>query len=420
MAAACILLSPFVLRGQHTEEPARPLESASSDFRSKIHQYAQSGFWQADEHKAPVDRRTLVLAVEAARAYYLNHQKAEGNFVYSRDILSGEVEDDDNQVRQAGALWGLSALNRDRPTNDTRSAVVRGLDFFFRCTQPLAMGHSAPVYPDDDSVKSGTVALVCLAITELWRGQEPYLTDLARGLYDTWLTTYLEYLRAMEMENGSWGKEYYVKSNQRLPQASPYYDGECLLAYCKAARYMGRNDLIPKIEKIAPLLAERYTLDTWKEDIDSEATKGFFQWGCMAFAEYVQAGWKNADTIGDAALALAWWQLHEHRVLLRRGNTAYSLEGLLAAWQVAEIRHDSVAMQEIRDAIEDILSTLLTWQVGGPLQKYNSFLNTLLRIDPIATGGIMNAADSGVIRIDVVQHQVNAMLMALNLLYPEK
>ena len=65
-----------------------------------------------------------------------------------------------------------------------------------------------------------------------------------------------------------------------------------------------------------------------------------------------------------------------------------------------------------------LLSRLIGWQIGGPLQADNHFLSTH-KIDPKATGGIMDYADSGFIRIDVVQHQLHAMLMALELFFPE-
>jgi hypothetical protein len=285
----------------------------------------------------------------------------------------------------------------------------------------MPTGRIAPVYPGDQCVKTGTVALVTLAIVDFCRGQhqEAYLPRAGRGLYDSWLTQYIEYLESMELDNGSWGSQYLLDSGTRDPFPSPYFDGEALLAYCRAARYMDRKDLIPKIEIIAPKLAQRYTIDAWKDDPASEDTKGFMQWGCMAFAEYVEAGWQQADLLGDAALALAWWLIHEHQVLLHKGNMAAGLEGLLAAYRVAELRRDRAAMQTLRKTVDDVLGRIVSWQVGGPLAEQNAFLRKQ-RFQKGLHGGIMTEKDSGIFRIDVVQHQVNASLMALQYLYPEK
>ena len=59
----------------------------------------------------------------------------------------------------------------------------------------------------------------------------------------------------------------------------------------------------------------------------------------------------------------------------------------------------------------------ISTQVGGPLEKLNFLLSTR-PYRPECVGGIMYAPWIGQIRIDVVQHQVHAMLMALQYLYP--
>jgi len=388
-------------------------------FRDRIRFHAREPSWTPEETRPDIDRDSLVKSIEAARAYMLNNQKPEGDFVYEYDIIRRRAKDDNNQVRQAGALWGLASLCRDRPTDMTHNAVVRGLDFFFRNSKPVDSSYTAPIFPDADEVKTGMVALVCLAITDFCRGRDLYRPVVGRGFYDSWLTQYMNYLQHMEMENGSWGRKYTVSRDEREGIHSPYYDGECLLAYCRAARYMNRKELIPKIERIALKLAEHYTTEAWDQDLASEETKGFSQWGCMAFAEYVEAGWKDADVIGDAAMALAWWLVHEYRILLRRGNTAYAAEGLLAACRVAKVRNDLASLETLQSVVIEILQRLLPCQIGGPFEEYNPFLQGR-GVPALAFGGIMSQIDSGVIRIDTVQHQLHAMLMALNLLYPQQ
>ncbi len=394
-----------------------PAPDAST--REKLKYRAIEGNWKRERKHPHLTRSVLIQSVEAARTYMVNQQLPAGNFTYMFDLLRNSAIEDDNQVRQAGTIWALASLCRDRPTDATHNATVRALDYFFRISKPVALGYTAPVYETEAEVKTGTVALLCLAITDFCRARSNYIGFAGQGLYDSWLTQYLNYLRGMEMENGSWGKKYHVQNNEREAASSPYYDGEALLAYCRAARYMQRDELVPRIERIAHQLAEKYTVAAWDRELDSELTKGFFQWGCMAFAEYVEAGWRDADAIGDAALALAWWQIHEHRVLLRRGNTAYAVEGLLGAYRIARARDDTASMTSLRAAVVEILQRLTPWQVGGPWHDRNPFLRGR-RIPPAAAGGIMSAPDSGSIRIDTVQHQAHACLLALELLFPEK
>jgi hypothetical protein len=398
--------------------PSARTAEVAKGFPAAIHERADSAYWTTRTTLPPLTRKLLVESIEAARVYFLNQQLPEGHFIYGLNVVDSTTAKDDNQVRQAGALWGLSSLGRDRHTQATRHGVVCGLDFYFRNSRPLQLGRIAPVYPGADEVSTGMVALLSLAIVELCRGQDDYLTATGRGLYETWLGTYVQYLQHMELDNGGWGDRYLITLNERSPESSPYFDGETLLLYCKAARYLGRSELIPRIEYGAPLLAERYTVAAWQTDPTSDETKGFCQWGCMAFAEYVEAGWQKADIVGDAALSLAWWLIYRHEIESRRGNTGYAVEGLLGAYRVARQRGDAASMQILRGVCERLLTRLISWQVGGPLQDRNHFLSTQ-QIDPKATGGIMNGEDSGYVRIDVVQHQVHAMLMALELLFPE-
>ena len=420
LRAAAVLAGLALLL--HTAEPYgadTPSAPGSQTSREQIHVRAQERTWTGDEDRPDIDRRILVASIEAARAYMLNNQKPEGDFIYEYDTLRRQRADDNNQVRQAGALWALASLCRDRPTDMTHNATVRGLDFFFRNSKPVDAAYTAPIFPDTDEIKTGMVALVCLSLVDFCRARDAYKPIVGRGLYDSWLTQYLNYLQHMELENGSWGRKFVVSRNEREGIHSPYYDGECLLAYCRAARYMDRKELIPRIESIAPKLAEHYTVEAWDQDLDSEETKGFFQWGCMAFAEYVEAGWKDADLIADAAMALAWWQIHEYRVQLRRGNTAYAVEGLLAAYRVARFRHNTADMDRLRNVAIEVLQRLIPWQIGGPLQEHNPFLRSR-RVPALALGGVMSQSDSGIVRIDIVQHQLHAMLMAVDLIFPEK
>ena len=343
--------------------PAARAAPSATPLRRQMDWYAKEANWLPNA--SGLDRAALVASIEAARAYLLNHQQATGNFDYEYQVAGNRVRDTHDQVREAGALWALACLYRARPTEVTRRAVIRGLDFFFRVSGPLDCGQIAPIYPGDTEVKVGSVALVCLAIADFCRGEREHRPSAAIGLYQSWLTQYLAFLAYMELDNASWGQAYLVSEAKRQPLSNPYADGECLLAYSRAARYMDRKELVSSIEKRAPALARKYTVTAWQTELDSGETKGFFQWGCLAYAEYVGAGWREPELIADAALSLAWWQIHAHRVQLRRGNTAYAAEGLLAARDVADRTGNAAAAKRLGDVALSILSRLIPSQIAG-------------------------------------------------------
>ncbi|MDQ0290373.1 hypothetical protein [Oligosphaera ethanolica] len=394
--------------------------TTSTSLIEQLRPFCSEQTWLDLQKPPPISKQIVTQSIEAARTYYLNQQKTEGNFTYALDISTGDVFEDDNAVRQAGALWGLACLNRDRFNEPTRRAVILGLDFFAKQTRALPSGEAATVYGEDETISTGMVALYCLSIIDFITGQEKFLPEDVLKRFRLQLDIHLHYLRSMEMADGSWARVYDVPSGYREPVASAYYDGECLLAYCKAARYLGKTELIPRINDALPKLIKRYTLDCWQPGGDRELSKGFYQWGCMACNEYQQAGWEpHADLARHSAIALSWWLLHENQLASRQGNTSYAIEGLIAAWHCAKALNDQSAMTSIRRNCEDIMANLISWQYGGPLMQHNPYLSTLERVPPKAFGGITSSRDSSVVRIDIVQHQVHAMLMMLNAFYQE-
>jgi UDP-N-acetylmuramoyl-tripeptide--D-alanyl-D-alanine ligase len=227
----------------------------------------------------------------------------------------------------------------------------------------------------------------------------------------------LRFLTAQQREDGRFSMEYGVSSGRRSEKTSPYFDGETLLALAKAARYAGREDLLPILQKAARRSAEYYTVEAWEKERDSDDTKGFYQWGSMAFREYVEASWPDAGLYSDTALALAWWMEYTHRVLSRSRNSAYAYEGLASTYAVAKARGEVDAAADLARLIDHGLANLTEWQVGGPLADRNAFLRRHPTSDVLAVGGVMNENDDPPLRIDVAQHQMHAVMLAIDTVY---
>ena len=393
----------------------------AGEVESTLRKVAQDEFWDLSTRTPEITRTTLIQAIEMARAYFINHQKTSGNFIYSLDIANGDIIDKDNQVRQAGALWGLSSLNRDRFNEPTRRAVILGIDFFSSNVTTLRTGEKVFSYPNMDHVDTGAVALYCLSIMEFLRGQSKFLDEKTKKKYKDILDMHIEYLRSMELEDGSWGRTTNIIVSLRDTTPSPYYDGEALLAYCKAARYFDRKDLLERINYALPRLARRYTYGAWKTEDGNDLTKGFCQWGSMACAEYVEAGFEpHRQLAADLSYALSKWLLYINQIEYRSGNTAYAVEGLMGSFRVAKALDDKKEMEKFKGASLKIMSNLMTWQYKGPFTKFNPMLSALKTPVKGADGGITYAKNSTMVRIDVVQHQLHAMLLMLEHLFPEQ
>jgi hypothetical protein len=396
-------------------------DATLAEFPAWIRQHLAGRVWQNREQTPQLNRETLLQSLRQGRRFMINNQKPEGNFNYEYDFVKRTFAPDDNSVRQAGATWGLALLNRHEHGPETRAALDRALRFFFRHTQPGPVeGSRLIVYPGESECSTGAVALVALAVIESLRAPQtgPAAVDESWRLeLKEHLAGYLGFLKFMRLDSGHFSREYNLRTRSRSPLSSPYSDGEALLCWTRAARYLGHDDLRPLIEESALAMAQRYTLQAWRRDADSDDTKGFFQWGCMAFWEYHHAGWNQSETIADTLLSLAWWMIYTHKTHSRARNTAYAYEGFIPALTIARMRGDQAAAADLAHTIDTGLFKLTSWQVGGPLANENPFLKANPSDDPLAVGGVMNHSREAALRIDVTQHQMHAVILALEHVY---
>ena len=384
--------------------------------RTRIRARYDNAPWRQRDFAPKLTRATLQESIDGARTFLLNNQKPEGNFNYAYDFVARTFSRDDNQVRQAGALWGLAVLHAANPTQATRSALDRGLKFFFDHSRQTQHAGLVVLYPQDEHTRTGTVALVALAIVEYLRADASLSADRGAALRSK-LDGYLAFLKAQQRPDGTFSASYSVRAGGATLSRSCYSDGEALLAFCKAAKYLGYKELLPRIQTATATMVRQYVLEAWRLEPDPTETKQFYQWGSMSFWECYDAGWPNGEACADAAVAMGSWMIHGHRTLRRTRNTGYAHEGLVHAFRIARDRKHAAAMADLHYVVDRGLYKLITWQVAGPLQAHNSFLLANPTRDPLAVGGVMNSRNRAKLRIDVTQHQSHAMLLAAEHMY---
>jgi UDP-N-acetylmuramoyl-tripeptide--D-alanyl-D-alanine ligase len=351
-------------------------------------------------------------SLAVGRRFLLNSQRAEGNFHYRYDFLARKDSEADMSVRQAGVLWGLALIHQDEPSAETAAAVARGLRFFVHHSRRTPDGGRLIAYPGDEAGSTGAVALVCLALVEMFR------TDLQAPLRERYrreLDEYLRFLLSLRRPDGQFHSDYDLHSGTGSGVPSPYYDGESLLALVKAARYAGRADLQKAALGSAERMHQANVVRAQETHLDSDITKGFYQWGTMAYFELYTSGWPGTEIYASRAISLAHWMIDVHRTLLRRRNTGYAYEGLVSAWELARLTADRHSQERIGAVIARGLKKLTSWQVGGPTP--NGYLRKHPTNDPRAVGGVMNAEDDPRLRVDVTQHQMHAVILARRYVY---
>jgi len=360
----------------------------------------------ADE-RAPVslNRKVLGRSLELGREFLLNSQKPAGNFFYKYNFVGARVPGEDSQVRQAGALWGVALIHHDRPTKRTAAALARGLAFYRARSRRTSRG-LMPVYPGALRGRTGGVALLALATIEAIRSP---MSDVGSDRLAADLAGYMKFLLSLRRPDGRFHGSY-TRSGRPLGEPSPYFDGEALLAMVKAAKYAGHDRLRPLIVASAEAMHAACVTAALVKDPDSDTTKAYYSWGSMAYHELVTTGWRGTKPFAKRAIRMAYWMIDVHRTLRRRKNTAYAYEGMISAYAIARRIGDSKAAAKISRVVDEGLTKLTSWQVGGPMP--NEYLLTHPTRDPRAVGGVMNGRADPELRIDVTQHQTHAVILA--------
>lgn len=241
----------------------------------------------------------------------------------------------------------------------------------------------------------GAIALVALAELAYLRAGRGDLAEHAARL-----DGYIAFLLGARRSDGLLAGKYATVDGAHTGDPSPYGDGEALLALAMTARYRGRADLRAPLAELARAAVVGHAAET----------KSFYQWGTMAFVELIGSGWPEFRPYAQTVFAMTDWELDVHRLVHRKSNVGYALEGLIPAAELARTLGDTVRAGKYARAVERLLAKLLRLQIGGATA--NAFIRGHAP-EHRAIGGIQSAADDPVLRIDVTQHQTHAVLQAL-------
>jgi hypothetical protein len=357
-----------------------------------------------------LSRPVLDRSLSLGTSFLLAHQKPAGNFDYEYDWRERALSVEDNEVRQAGASWGIALLYQGAPRPELAQAVERSLAFFNDSSRRVKSGRCT-AYPGNTEGATGTLALVALAHIEYLRAAKDLAPEKRESL-ERLLKEYLQTLVRNAHPSGLWYSSFDSRTCKPRGEPSPYSDGEALLALVKAAKYLGQVELLPTIMTAAAAGKKLNIDEALAANADSDTTKGYYQWSSMAFYELATSDFPDTRVYGDTLLRLADWMIDDHHVLTRLRNTGYAFEGLTHAYAWAKQRGDA-RMAKYACVIDIGLERLLGWQVGGPLaNRYASAPS-----DAKGLGGVQNEAMSPGLRIDVAQHQMHATQLARDLLY---
>jgi UDP-N-acetylmuramoyl-tripeptide--D-alanyl-D-alanine ligase len=356
----------------------------------------------------------LETSLDLGTQFIINNQTSAGNFVYEYNWISKTYTQGDSQVRQAGAGWGLALIYKYKPAEETKKALIKALEFMNSNSQLDGNGGRFVVYPNDKRGRTGTVALVALAHLDFIHSGK--LDDTEKAKYQKFAAEYVQFLVNARRDDGLWYSSYLHEGGTPVGKPSSYFDGEALLALIKAARYHGFDHLRDLIIRSAHKGYLENIVKAREKDPDSNITKGYYQWSSMAFFELSESGWNGTKQFGDYVVELADWMIDVHHTLKRTRNTAYAYEGMIHAYKIALDMGDEAHVKKFGCTIDKGLEKLTSWQVGSPIAL--SHIAERNSKDVNAIGGVQNHARYPELRIDVAQHQMAAVILALKYYFP--
>ena len=250
---------------QSQQQSSSYKQLSTDEYKVWMKEYFQKLLWLEHEFDKKLTREILLKSYKLGNKYIINNQKPEGNFNYEYNFVSNEVTGIDNQVRQAGGLWALALMYAYDQNDKTKKALDKALTFFVNNTVTGSRQEILVIsYPGDYISNTNTIAIVSLALID-------YLTLEKKGIIklnneykiklNKYLNGYLNHLKSIRLDNKHFSSHYNLQNQTHVDKFDPYSDGQTLLAFIKAAKYLGHAHLIPIIEESSIVMAKYYTYD---------------------------------------------------------------------------------------------------------------------------------------------------------------
>ncbi len=334
----------------------------------------------------------LPKALERQGEWLIKHQKQEGDFVYEMEFGTGKLTDDNNIVRQAGALYALTQYQRASGNKEAINSIEKGISYFKSLTQEVTVG-SAINY--QNNILSNTNALLVLALVEYIEANDDvsekhleYLTNLSDYLVDT------------QDESGN----YIYQTVDGTPVYSDYNNGESLNALIRAYRVTGNEVYL----KSAELAADKFIQTYGKQEFNTS----FFCWGVAGFYHLLEIKgdekyWDFMKDYTDKYMVFTG-EYYDAYILRQEGvqpnpKAFVYQEGVIHIVAAAK-QKDPALYEELKNHTTRVLRYNLGYEINAPYSAFKSQSQEL-------SGAICYTAACETTRVDMIQHSISAMYL---------
>lgn len=366
--------------------------------------YTEQSYTQKNHTLTETELRSLI--TEGVH-YLVQAQEGNGHFAYEYEPYADTYRNDDNIVRQAGALYALGEVVRLSNTADPvlNEAIESAIEYFDNLSEADTVS-SISFRCIVDGTKSSRCKLgaTSLALSGILSYVSRYPEKQA--VYAALIDDYIAYILVSKKEDGGFRSVHNIGTKSRIASESPFANGEVLLALVRSYQY-NRDETI-----------KQYALATYEYLALQEFDTALYLW-IMAALKDMQMLWSN-ESYSTYAKEFTSWRVDG--VAYRKGtdkNYCAYAEGVASAYSVIK---DSLSLKE-KEMLE---SELAFWNTHnshlqiGQNARYrfaytpeNDLQLHAIKNPEQAQGGFLTSEENPTLRIDFTQHCVSAYLQTL-------
>ena len=337
----------------------------------------------------------LASSITRETEWFLNNQKETGDFVYERLTATGEVNDGNSIVRQAGGMYGLGQAYRYKKDPQVAQAFEKGLTYFKALTATKSATMAAVSH--EDSTLTNTTALLVLGLTEFIEADNR--NNTVENL--EYLVRLSNYLESTQATSGA-----YINSYSPVHLESDYNNGETMYALIRSYQLTQKDSYLASVKRMADYAITHYGTNAFHSS--------FFSWGMAGFAylytiEPEQKYWKylseSFDTyMQDRGVGYEKYIQSKEGEPVAPGSAVF-LEGVDHIGWIAKSK-DQVKYKKINLHLRRMLDHLLSYELNSPYGKYRSESASV-------SGAVCSQVSCESTRMDFVQHHMSAMTLYL-------
>ena len=356
----------------------------------------------------PLDTEELQSTISAAVSWFILDQESNGHFLYEYIPFLDRYSDDDNIVRQAGALYGLGEMTIRDVNNkyDVKETMESAISYFVENTREGEFNGQKfrCILKKETYCSLGAVSLAVIGIIDLVE-KNPEL----EGKYSDLIEDYIAYILAMKLDGAGFRGSFYFGKKQNKTE-SPFANGEAFLALVK---YYERN---PR-DEVKVVIDESF--DYFRYVYGEEWDRNFYLWGMAAIKILYQIDIDRRFEYFEFVRDYTDWRMEYYasRRNSTRNNCAY-FEGVISAYSVLYPNISEERRAYYMEEIDYWLTRISGYQVEeGDLMRLqfnnNKGKKVKLTNPERAIGGFLTALQEPVLRIDFTQHCLNSYVQKL-------